>query len=336
VVSPWRRYYVAVGTTAPVWVGFPMVVYHTHTWEGDYDHAPSTVEIPEDGWDDSGDEMDEELDGESDGEDHVTGAEDGAYGVGDEYGTYDCTDGQCPSEWERRVRDQTAATKENAEKMFGRLENEAAKHGADSGAHRSGAGPAPDGGSGAGPALDGGSGAGAGPALEESLETVPEAPNDGNLGTMEPVPEPDSGAAPPAISDGNFNLAMEQAIVDLINEERTAEGLPPVAADSRLTQAARQHSQEMAELNYFSHESPEEQYRTLPMRLEHAGVGNYGWAGENIAMSSAASAAQFVKLWMDSPGHRANILRPEFKYTGVGVYGTGSQAYATQVFSSAR
>ena len=70
------------------------------------------------------------------------------------------------------------------------------------------------------------------------------------------------------------------------------------------------------------------------MRVQKAGLKNYGWAGENIAMSTAATAEQFVRMWMESPGHRANILRAEFKFTGVGVFGSGSTFYATQVFSS--
>ena len=60
----------------------------------------------------------------------------------------------------------------------------------------------------------------------------------------------------------------------------------------------------------------------------------YGRAGENIAMSTSATAADFVKMWMDSPGHRENILRAQFRYTGLGVYGDGEAFYATQVFSS--
>lgn len=157
-----------------------------------------------------------------------------------------------------------------------------------------------------------------------------------NCGTMEPEPMVPADAPSAHTGDGYFNRDMEIEILQLINAERADHGLEPLRANAQLREAARQHSQEMNELNYFSHESPVEAYETLPMRLRNAGVAKYGWAGENIAMSTAASAQRFVQMWMDSPGHRANILKPEFEFSGIGVYGSGHSFHATQVFSSSR
>ncbi|MBM4371047.1 MAG: CAP domain-containing protein [Deltaproteobacteria bacterium] len=137
-------------------------------------------------------------------------------------------------------------------------------------------------------------------------------------------------------SRASFDDGLEGRIVELINQERAAQGLQPVENEPRLAAAARQHSQEMNDLEYFSHQSPTEEYGTLSRRLGKAGMKSWGWAGENIAMSTSAKAEDFVQMWMDSPGHRENILRPQFRYTGIGVYGDGERFYATQVFSSAR
>jgi len=287
---PLGHSYVSVHTGGPFWMGVPILVYRQTVYEGDFDTAPAT----------SGGRMDWE-------------SEETAESDGDEWGTYDCEDGQCPSQWERKaMQGDGAGARENADRAFEDLENEVRR---DNAAARTGPEAAQPGG---------------------KLDRFPEAPNDGNMGTIEPMPDMAPDTQVPAIGDGDFDAEMEEAILELINVERAAEGLPPVQAEGKLRQAARQHSQEMAALGYFAHESPVEEFKTLPMRLEHSGVSNYGWAGENIAMSTAATAQQFVKMWMDSPGHRANILRPEFKYTGIGVFGSGSGAYATQVFSSAR
>jgi uncharacterized protein YkwD len=138
---------------------------------------------------------------------------------------------------------------------------------------------------------------------------------------------PDGGSAV-------YLAEMERQILELVNAERVAAGLGALTNAPLLTVAARRHSREMAELGYFSHDSPTEENRTLAMRLANAGLSSYGMAGENIALSTSASAEQFVRMWMDSPGHRENLLRPEFKFSGIGVYTDGSKTWATQNFTS--
>ena len=133
-----------------------------------------------------------------------------------------------------------------------------------------------------------------------------------------------------------FLTDVEQQVLDLINAKRAEAGLSPVEVEPRLQQAAGDHSEEMFRLNYFDHESPVEANRTLPQRLVNSGMTKYGWAGENIAMVGKPSAEALVDMWMKSQGHRENLMRPEFQFTGLAVYGEGDKYYATQVFSSGK
>ncbi|MGH2451258.1 MAG: CvpA family protein [Candidatus Limnocylindria bacterium] len=110
----------------------------------------------------------------------------------------------------------------------------------------------------------------------------------------------------------------ERQMVELVNEERVARGLAPLALDPRLVPVARAHSTEMFELEYFSHESP---VTGSPFdRLDAAGIA-YRRAGENLAYAHSVTVAHGGL--MDSPGHRENILRPEFTHIGVGVVSAG-------------
>jgi hypothetical protein len=115
----------------------------------------------------------------------------------------------------------------------------------------------------------------------------------------------------------------EMQVADLINAERTKKGLPPLAIDIRLQEAAVSHSEDMANNDFFSHTGSDGS--SLIDRLERAG---YPWhrAGENIAagLSNPASA---VAGWMDSPGHRANILNPSYEQLGVGYAFESSATY---------
>lgn len=104
------------------------------------------------------------------------------------------------------------------------------------------------------------------------------------------------------------------------NFARTREGLLPLRLDAGLTLAARHHAAEMAELGYFGHSSPRPEHETLRHRLALAG-SPLVTVGENLAMvrgrSDVAQAA--VEGWLDSPGHRANLLGAHFSHVGYGV-----------------
>ena len=110
----------------------------------------------------------------------------------------------------------------------------------------------------------------------------------------------------------------ERQLVALANEERATRGLAPLELDPRLVPVARAHSTEMFRLRYFSHVSSA---TGSPFdRLTAAGIG-YTRAGENLAYARTVATAH--RGLMESPGHRENILRPEFTRIGVGVIAAG-------------
>jgi len=111
---------------------------------------------------------------------------------------------------------------------------------------------------------------------------------------------------------------LELRLLALVNQERDRQGLKPLKPDTELEQVARAHSRDMFARGYFSHVSPEG--RNLGDRLKQAGV-RYLVAGENLALAQTLSVAH--QGLMNSPGHRANILRPQFGRLGVGVLDGG-------------
>ncbi len=108
--------------------------------------------------------------------------------------------------------------------------------------------------------------------------------------------------------------ADEQEVFDLINAKRVANGLSALKIDDELQNVARIKAKDMVDNNYFSHNSPI--YGSPFDMIKKFGI-SYKTAGENIAGNSSNSGA--VNAWMNSEGHRANILNSSFNYTGVGV-----------------
>lgn len=108
--------------------------------------------------------------------------------------------------------------------------------------------------------------------------------------------------------------ADELEVFNLINEQRTKNGLTALKIDSEVQNVARIKAQDMVDNNYFSHTSPT--YGT-PFQMLNSFKVSYTTAGENIAGNSSNSAA--VNAWMNSSGHKANILKSSFNYTGIGV-----------------
>jgi uncharacterized protein YkwD len=122
-------------------------------------------------------------------------------------------------------------------------------------------------------------------------------------------------------------------VVGLINTERINAGCGPLSVDGRLQNAAQDFSQDMANRNYFSHNTPE---GVDPgQRMRNAGYDMSTW-GENIFMSGGlATAQEAVNAWMNSEGHRANILNCGFAQTGVGIATNSNGAsYWTQDFAT--
>lgn len=123
--------------------------------------------------------------------------------------------------------------------------------------------------------------------------------------------------------------AMEAQVVQLVNAERAKRGLPPLAVHPGVTQVARAKSQDMRDRQYFSHTSPT--YGSPFQMLKTFGI-TYRAAGENIAAGQPSPAA-VMQGWMNSPGHRENILNPQYTHIGVGLAQGGSyRTYWTQLF----
>ncbi|MFI0370281.1 CAP domain-containing protein [Actinomadura sp. 1N219] len=122
---------------------------------------------------------------------------------------------------------------------------------------------------------------------------------------------PGEGARSPGGSAGSSGT--EAAVVSLTNAERAKAGCRPLHVDQRLVTAARRHSADMAANGYFDHTS---RNGDSPWkRMEDAGYPSPG--AENIAKGYSTAAA-VMKGWMDSPGHRANILNCDLRAIGVG------------------
>lgn len=121
-------------------------------------------------------------------------------------------------------------------------------------------------------------------------------------------------------------LNYEKEVVRLVNEERTKNGLKPLTYDWELSRVARIKSQDMKDNKYFSHTSPT--YGSPFQMMKKFGI-TYRSAGENIARGQSTPQA-VVNAWMNSSGHRANILNPSFTHIGVGYVANGR--YWTQMF----
>lgn len=108
----------------------------------------------------------------------------------------------------------------------------------------------------------------------------------------------------------------EHEVLRLTNQQRTALGLPPLSWNEQLTTAARKHSEDMATRGFFDHTNPSG--IDAAQRVSNAGY-SYNWTGENIA-SGYPSPTKVMEGWMNSPGHRQNILSPNYRELGVGYH----------------
>lgn len=115
-----------------------------------------------------------------------------------------------------------------------------------------------------------------------------------------------------------------QEVLKLVNEERAKQGLKSLTLSSNLTSIANTKAKDMAVNNYFSHTSPT--YGSPFQMLQHFGV-TYKSAGENIA-AGQRSSQEVMNAWLNSSGHRANILNASYTELGVGYYKGGS--YGTE------
>ncbi|WP_129114198.1 CAP domain-containing protein [Halegenticoccus tardaugens] len=175
----------------------------------------------------------------------------------------------------------------------------------------------------------------------------------------EDEPAAGSNATGGDVQHGVNRTAVEYAIHAEVNDRREARGLDPLAFDPEIREVARYHSADMAERGYFAHSSPEgetveDRYDRFGYRCRvHVSGLRYATGGENLAknyyrepVSNGTSteyyeteselAASIVDGWMNSPGHRENLLRPYWENEGIGVAvtieGGRTTVYATQNF----
>ncbi len=158
---------------------------------------------------------------------------------------------------------------------------------------------------------------------ERAIEYLPPLPK---------VEVPSEKPRKPTLSPQSTNTAKIEAAIRLsINQVRQKEKLQPLKNNERLAEVARKYSKEMAEKNFFSHTGVDGS--TLASRVEASGI-IYWLVGENLFRGTNLNEPVTIAVegWLESPGHRANILRPPFNETGVGVWRIKNTYYITQLF----
>lgn len=167
------------------------------------------------------------------------------------------------------------------------------------------------------------------PEIEAPEVNIPEieAPEQGTPEQEAPEQEAPEQEAP----DQGTETSFEKQVLDLVNEQRAQNGLSALVWDDALASVARAHSEDMRDRHFFSHTNPD---GLSPFdRIKSYGI-SYRSAGENIA-AGQTTPAEVVQAWMNSSGHRANILNEGYTKLGVGYASGGSYGhYWTQNFAS--
>ncbi|MCF0147021.1 MAG: CAP domain-containing protein [Clostridium sp.] len=136
------------------------------------------------------------------------------------------------------------------------------------------------------------------------------------------------------VDDNNYINQIEQAIFQILNQERTNAGLSQLSYNTTMQYYARVKSKDMGDNGYFNH--TDLNGRLMNEIIKADGITYRAW-GENIAYIQGLTdnnelSARFMNNWMNSAGHKANILSNNFSSIGVGVYKIGNTYYATQEF----
>ncbi len=168
-----------------------------------------------------------------------------------------------------------------------------------------------------------------------TLPTQPTLPQPTPSQPTPPTPSPGTPLQPVRPSNPSNKVPLpsasltadEQSLINQVNQERTKLGLQALQIDYSLVALAKQKSHDMAVNNYFSHVSPT--LGSVYTMLDRAGI-SYSRAGENIARTGSISRAH--PLFMNSAGHRANILHSGYTHIGVGIVKQGTSYHVTQIF----
>lgn len=164
---------------------------------------------------------------------------------------------------------------------------------------------------------------------EQSDEAAPapvEEPKAEQPEVQQPAQEEVAQSEPAPAQESADVSSFEEKVVELTNAERSKEGLPALELDTELSKVAEDKSLDMQQNQYFSHTSPT---HGSPFDMMKAYGIEYNSAGENIAMGQS-TPEEVVQAWMDSEGHRANIMSSSYTHIGVGHVENGN--YWTQMF----
>ncbi len=165
--------------------------------------------------------------------------------------------------------------------------------------------------------------------IPEIVTVIPNTDSSPSENVTAPTDTPSENVSTPTDTQSGASAELseyEQQVVVLVNEVRAKNGLSPLKANAALSKSARVKSQDMHDKHYFSHTSPT--YGSPFDMMKQFGI-TYRSAGENIAMGQQTPQA-VMDAWMNSEGHRANILNPSFREIGVGYVADGH--YWTQQF----
>ena len=133
-----------------------------------------------------------------------------------------------------------------------------------------------------------------------------------------------------SVSSGQKDKSVPKRLLDLANQERRKAGAPPLRWDADLARAAQKHAQTMADHGKISHHFSDEPELGGRLSETHA---HYNAYAENVG--SSGDPEEMNDAWMHSPGHRRNMLNPDYDIIGIGVVWRGSQMYAVQDFARA-
>jgi uncharacterized protein YkwD len=164
-------------------------------------------------------------------------------------------------------------------------------------------------------------------ATSTPTETPTATPSPTTTFTPRPTQLPTKPIANAGVSGcSGGNTAIESAVLSMVNAQRANAGLPALAASSALFNAARAHSQEMATSNYFSHNGADGS--SAFSRMSAYGF-SYSAAAENIYAGNGTynNAGSAVSGWMNSEGHRVNMLNATYTYAGVGYWCNENSQY---------
>jgi len=169
--------------------------------------------------------------------------------------------------------------------------------------------------------------------VEKSLSSATKDIYKANMASIAAAKTSKTAPARTALSSGPVNFSsLEAQILSLINSTRASHGLSSLSPNQMLTDLARMRSSDMVSRNYFSHHSPDG--RNIKHLFADYGItySNFGENLGNAAPASYGSPKAFLNAWMNSPSHRANMLRSNYTLIGVGVIDGGGRRVVTVLF----